>query len=250
MKRFLILVCLAVNLYTANAQTQIPSTEKLASLCKIWGFLKYYHPEVAKGKFNWDQQLMDRVNQLDTINNKEDLSNFYLRWINGLDEVKKCDKCDRLPKDAFTKNFDLQWINDSTLFTSKLIQELNYIKENINQGYNYYVEKDKFTNLPFFNHENTFNDSIYPSAPTRLLTLSRYWNIINYFYPYKYKTDQKWDSVLSEMIPIFINSDDTIQYQLSILKMTAKRCCKLPKNCPIACADAIWTEGGNLFKTG
>ena len=31
--------------------------EDLALLGKIWGFLKYYHPVVASGKYNWDFEL-------------------------------------------------------------------------------------------------------------------------------------------------------------------------------------------------
>src|SRR3546814_15876690 len=29
----------------------------LAVLGKIWGFLKYYHPAVARGEYNWDNEL-------------------------------------------------------------------------------------------------------------------------------------------------------------------------------------------------
>ena len=35
---------------TAIAQTN----QNLESLCKFWGFLKYYHPTVAEGKLDWD----------------------------------------------------------------------------------------------------------------------------------------------------------------------------------------------------
>jgi hypothetical protein len=205
-----------------SAQTQLNSNEKLASLCKIWGFLKYYHPEVAKGKFNWDQQLMDHMNQLDSLENKEDLSNFYLNWINDLGDVKKCSKCDRMPKYNFTKNLDFQWINDSDLFTGQLIQKLNYIKENRNQGTNYYVSSAKGGSNTIYMNENAYKDSIYPSMNMRLLSLFRYWNIINYFFPYKYKTNENWNNVLTEMIPVFENAKDTIAYNLAMMQVAAK----------------------------
>ena len=31
--------------------------ENLDLLGRVWGFLKYYHPEIAKGNFNWDYEL-------------------------------------------------------------------------------------------------------------------------------------------------------------------------------------------------
>jgi hypothetical protein len=37
---------------------ELVKVENLSSLCKIWGFLKYYHPNVAKGDFNFDEQLL------------------------------------------------------------------------------------------------------------------------------------------------------------------------------------------------
>ena len=31
--------------------------ENLTNLGLIWGFLKYYHPNIAKGNYNWDYEL-------------------------------------------------------------------------------------------------------------------------------------------------------------------------------------------------
>lgn len=36
------------------AQNELNEIEKLATTAKVWGFLKYYHPEVADGKKWWD----------------------------------------------------------------------------------------------------------------------------------------------------------------------------------------------------
>ncbi|MEJ0054647.1 MAG: hypothetical protein WDN75_02785 [Bacteroidota bacterium] len=32
--------------------------EDLALLGKVWGFLKYYHPKIAEGEYNWDYELL------------------------------------------------------------------------------------------------------------------------------------------------------------------------------------------------
>ncbi|MGC3977414.1 MAG: hypothetical protein QM751_03810 [Paludibacteraceae bacterium] len=29
------------------------NTSDLAVLCKVWGYLKYYHPAVVEGKYDW-----------------------------------------------------------------------------------------------------------------------------------------------------------------------------------------------------
>ncbi|HJY12929.1 MAG TPA: hypothetical protein VJ304_09090, partial [Flavobacterium sp.] len=46
-------------------QTKTSENEKLAATCKVWGFLKYYHPKVASGEVNWDQQLLDILPKID-----------------------------------------------------------------------------------------------------------------------------------------------------------------------------------------
>jgi C-terminal processing protease CtpA/Prc len=47
-------------------------------------------------------------------------------------------------------------------------------------------------------------------------------NIIEYFYPYKYLTDQNWDSVLKEMIPKIRNAKNQSEYQKTIKELVAK----------------------------
>lgn len=49
-KTLLLLVGLLFGL-TVHAQSDLlSSNQKLAATAKVWGFLKYYHPEVAQGK--------------------------------------------------------------------------------------------------------------------------------------------------------------------------------------------------------
>ncbi|RZK17277.1 MAG: hypothetical protein EOO43_13660, partial [Flavobacterium sp.] len=55
-----------------------------------------------------------------------------------------------------------------------------------------------------------------------MLGLFKYWNVIEYFFPYKYLTDQKWDSVLLEMISKFRDASNKMDYQLAIKELVAK----------------------------
>ncbi|MCS4301618.1 hypothetical protein [Chryseobacterium sp. BIGb0232] len=71
----------------------VSENQKLESLCRVWGFLKYYHPQVAKGNLNWDQQLFKKMNELERINDKAALNNLYSRWIESLGKVNECTEC-------------------------------------------------------------------------------------------------------------------------------------------------------------
>lgn len=43
------------------AQEEITEVERIEASSKVWGFLKYYHPKVSKGKFDWYQQLIEKI---------------------------------------------------------------------------------------------------------------------------------------------------------------------------------------------
>lgn len=196
--------------------------ENLTSLAKVWGFLKYYHPNVAKGDFNWDEQLIQIIPKVEKAKNKEELSGIYLEWISSLGVVKECKSCKSISKKQyFDKNFDLSWINNSGVFTTVLSQKLKYIEENRFQGENYYVTAFSGGNIKVRNEIN-YDDFEYPDQNHRLLSFFRYWNTIEYFFPYKYSTDQNWDFVLIEMIPRYKKANNALEYQLLMQETVVK----------------------------
>jgi carboxyl-terminal processing protease len=197
-------------------------TRNIATLCKVWGFLKYYHPEVAKGKIDWDKEFMIRVKTASALKSKEETSKFYLEWIESLGEVKKCRKCDNDIPDSLKKNFDLRFIDDTTLFDDILTKKLKYIQLNRNQDENYYAKPNKYSGFPDFSNEKPYIDSIFPSVELRLLGLARYWNCFQYFFPYKYLNGSDWNQVLPEMIPKFKYSVDELAYNFAMLELSAK----------------------------
>lgn len=215
---FILSVFISTNLIFG--QTEISETNKLASYAKIWGFLKYYHPEVAKGKFDWDKEFITQLPLVLKATDKESLSKVYSDWIEGLGNVEICKKCDS-NQNYFDKNFDLSWTQDSTIFTNDLSEKLKFIENNRNLDDNFYVSKGPVGNIKVIN-EPDYKGFDYPEEAYRLLGLFKYWNIVEYFFPYKYLTDQNWDSVLLEMIPKFQNALNKEQYQLAIKELIAK----------------------------
>lgn len=219
-KTFLLLILIIFSLNNLTAQQTISETEKLVSLGKIYGFLKYYHPEVGKGKFDWDKEFIKYLPKVLIATEKESLSQIYINWIESLGEVKKCKKCVST-QNYFDKNFDLSWTQSTTLFTSELSSKLKYIENNRNQGENFYASNERVGKIKITN-EPVYKDLEYPNEEYRLLGLFKYWNIIEYFYPYKYLTDQNWDSVLKEMIPKIRNTSSKSEYQSIIRELIAK----------------------------
>lgn len=206
--------------FTFSAQI-LSDTQKLESLCKVWGFLKYYHPRVAKGDFEWDQELVKKIDELENIKDRDQLNELYFNWINNLGKVDECKKCSKEDQEKvyFLKNFDLRWLNDQHLFTEKVSRQLFFIQNNRNLGSNHYVGKGG--KKVYFKNENSYG-SKFTSKQISLLELFRYWNLVEYFFPYKYLTDQKWNEVLKEMIPKFINVNNDESYHLTLAELVTK----------------------------
>ncbi|BEV04129.1 S41 family peptidase [Chryseobacterium gambrini] len=218
MRKFSLFIILFLNLHF-SAQT-LSENQKLESLCKVWGFLKYYHPNVAKGKFNWDQQLFQKIDELENINDKDQLNKLYSNWIESLGKIEVCKNClNDNDKVYFLKNFDLGWMDDQRIFSENVREKLKFIEHNRNIGENYYFGLNG--RKVYFRNENSYG-SKFTSKQIALLELCRYWNYAEYFFAYKYKTDQNWNDVLREMIPKFLAVDNDESYHLALAELVTK----------------------------
>ncbi|MBO9691790.1 S41 family peptidase [Chryseobacterium sp.] len=218
MRRFSLLFLLLLSL-KFSAQT-VTETQKLESLCRIWGFLKYYHPYVAKGNLNWDKQLFQKIDDLENIDNKEALNHFYSDWIKSLGEVSLCRDCPiKENKVYFLKNFDMSWMDNRLIFSNELSQQLHYIENNRNLSDNHYLGKSG--RKIYFKNEESYGSG-FTSRKVSLLELFRYWNYVEYFFPYKYETDQNWNDVISEMISKFLMIRDDENYHLVLAELVTK----------------------------
>lgn len=203
--------------FSSISQVKLTETKKLATTAKVWGFLKYYHPKVAKGRYNWDNHLFVILEKLETVNTKQALSNLFINWIDTLGTVSLFKRKDT--KNAFETNFNLNWLKDSTLFTPELTVRLQNIERYRVKEKQYYVHQTPVGNVVTSNEIN-YSNFKWTNKQLRLLELFRYWNTINYFFPYKYQTDENWDDVLLKMIPKFNNPSSEMDYHLAMLELT------------------------------
>lgn len=218
MRKYSLFIFLFLSL---NFSAQILSeTQRLESLCRVWGFLKYYHPHVAKGNLEWDQQLLRKIDELEHIDNKTALNHLYSQWIDSLGKIDPCPECSKKEdKVYFLQNFDLSWMDNSDIFTKDLSQKLHHVESNRNRGTHYYfgVGNRKI----YFRNEKSYGSG-FTSKATALLELFRYWNYIEYFFPYKYQTDQNWNDVLTEMVQKFLIINNTESYHLTLAELVSK----------------------------
>lgn len=222
MKRILLTIVILIFQYSHSKP--ITETQKLAATCKVWGFLKYYHPNVVDGSKNWDEQLFQILPKVEEAQSAEAFSSVLENWIVSLGEIKKQEVVKAAEKkEYFDKNFDLSWISKSDLFSKSLSKKLEFIKENRIQGKQFYVDFGRGDGMPLkFNNEIKYADFKWTDKNLRLLILFRYWNYVECFFPYKYQMDQNWDKVLIEFLPRIIAPESEKDFGLAIREISIK----------------------------
>jgi carboxyl-terminal processing protease len=162
--KFIVLIILFFNLQTGYTQggagTELKANKisNISSLCKVLGFLKYYHPNVAQGKYNWDEQLLITLSRVIKAKSKGQIFAICLAWIESLGAVKTCSsRINNEQKDYFNKNFDIFWIEQTRLFNDNLIKKLKCIEINRFQGKNYYLTGKRAGNIELRNQSKYDN---------------------------------------------------------------------------------------------
>jgi C-terminal processing protease CtpA/Prc len=189
--------------------------KNLNILGKVWGFVKYHHPEVAKSNFNMDAELF-RI--LPTVQ-ESDFKNQLFQWVNKFGKINE-EKAIELPELEIEPTTD--WIHDDKFLSPELVTILEKLEKCRKDNINHYLSFAPYVGNPIFENEESYPEMLMDDDGMRVLSLFRFWNMIEYFFPYKYMTDQNWDEALIELIPQMIKAEDGLTYKLAALDMIKK----------------------------
>jgi C-terminal processing protease CtpA/Prc len=196
-------------------------TENLFKLGKIWGFVKYYHPDIAKGNLNWDNELFRVLPNVLNATTGEQAEAAIRTWLQKTDMSNLTTK-----KASEDKNIKLKvrtdWFKDKSILNPVLSNMLIVIENSEKPKEHYYIDFMPSVGNPIFKNENTYNKLQFNDDGVKLLTLFRYWNMIEYFFPNRHLMDENWDSVLKSYIPKMIAADTELSYMLSLLEVIGK----------------------------
>ncbi len=194
--------------------------EDIKTIGLIWGFLKYYHPNIAKGEYNWDYELFRMMPEALKMKSSKERDAVLVKWIDRLGTFEVKSKQKEI-KNQIKMMPDLEWITNSGLST-ELVEKLQRVKMAERSSNNYYIGLTNGVGNPVFKNERSYSSMKYPDAGFRLLSLFRYWNIIQYYFPYKNLIGEDWKNVLTEFIPSFINAKNELEYKLAALELIGR----------------------------
>lgn len=188
--------------------------ENLNKAGKVWGFLKYYHPEILEGKFDWDYELIRILPEV--TDEHADVNHILLNQIDKLGTITP------RSTNEIKLSPDLNWINDIDYLGIELTGILKDVRNSARPPNNYYVDFVIGIGNPNFKNEKTYQNLDYDDDGIKLVGLFRYWNIIQYYFPYRNLIDENWDEVLKTFIPKIISADDELSYKLTLLELIGK----------------------------
>lgn len=207
----------------SNIHIENLNKDKIANLKVlglVWGFLKYYHPNIAKGEYNWDYELFRILPKILNSENKKERDKILKEWINKLGPFSKGEE-HKLTSEEIKLEPDLDWITNSK-FSKELSNTLIQIKNADRPNQHYYIDFVPNVGNPDFLNENPYPKMSYPDDGFRLLALYRYWNIIQYYFPYKNLIEEDWKNVLEEFIPKIIGANNKTEYTLCALELIGR----------------------------
>jgi len=192
--------------------------KNLTLLGQVWGFVKYHLPAVAKGDINMDAELFRVMPAVIKAQNYAEACAAIEQWVDKLGVPADCSDFHTFKDRDIAQKPDYGEIFDRSIVSASLADKLAAILKNRDFGKNYYVAMTGVGN-PDFTHELPYKNMDYPDNGFRLLCLFRYWNMIQYFYPYKHLIGQDWDKTLPDFIPRFIEAKDAEAYDLAAMAL-------------------------------
>ncbi|EIJ38364.1 periplasmic protease [Galbibacter orientalis DSM 19592] len=209
-------------LHKIVAQNNLEEETKVQQLCLVWGFLKYHHPEISKGKVDVDELFLKLYNQLNLVDKQEEVNTIFLNIINSYGDISNNTNNNSSERDRlnFFENEDYNWIENLN-FNKELTNKLLLIKNNYSNPKGYYASQSKLSKILNFDNEKIIEDFDFNSTPHRLLSLARFWNIINYYNVNKFLFDDDWNNVLNKFIKPFMDAKSKLDYDILKAKLVS-----------------------------
>ena len=197
--------------------------ENLATLGKLWGFLKYHHPALAAGKRHWDYDLFRFLPDILGAADRGAANAAMVKWVASLGEVPACTDCATLPAaGTILLQPDVAWIYSEAVLGADLSRALQNIYRNRPSGKQFFVSQVPNVRNPNFDMEPAYAGVRLPDPGFQLLGLYRYWNIIRYWAPNRDIIGEDWDKVLTEYIPKLALAKTGDDYKRQFLTLIAR----------------------------
>ena len=203
----------------ARQNLDAAAIDNLFLAAKVWGYLKYHHPLVASGCLDWDRELLDTLPEiLDAPDGKRG-QKIVTSWIGDIQSKKRCPEG---PAGERHLQPPTAWLGDADLLGKDLLRSLGSVARSPRSWQQHYVSLTAGVGNPVFESEADYADVDDFDWRYRLLALFRFWNVIEYWYPYRDVIGEDWDGVLREFIPRLYSAEGRDAYVLETVQLVSR----------------------------
>ena len=214
-----------------EAEPDAGRVQRLASLIRLWGTIRFFHPYVASRPIDWDSAFIKAVPLAENAASRDD----FVRAISGMlatlddletrvladDEpspVPAACPCREIIRSGFvgtgpSSAYYVDWENVPRR-TPYIMTLWNRIRVAIRTA------EPISANTDIGDADEPYTGDL-PAREYRLLGLARYWNAVHYFYGYP-DSLEAWDAALEDFIPQFEAAQTGRDYRLAIGRLAAR----------------------------
>jgi C-terminal processing protease CtpA/Prc len=207
--------------------------ERLASLIRLWGTIRFFHPYIASRQINWDSAFTTAVQATANAASKDDFVRGISEMLATLDDSETrvladdapeplpvtC-QCRQITRSGFpgagpstAGGYYVDWENVPR--RAPYVMTLwNGIRVAIRTA------EPVSANSDVREADDPYAGDL-PATEYRLLALARYWNAIHYFYGYP-DSLEAWDAALEAFIPQFEAAQTGRDYRFTIGQLAAR----------------------------
>ncbi len=202
----------------------------LATLAKVWGFLKYHHTAVIEGTRHWDYELFRVMPRVLAAPDAAAANTAIGEWAVRLGSPRSCATCATLVERDLRLSPDVDWIRDAEALGKDLSETLQLAYGRRPTGNaQFYAAKEAGVGNPVFDNELNYAALRHPDSGFQLLALFRFWNMMQYFNPNRdimgddpSQASAYWNGVLTESMRSFALALNRLEYQRALLRFIAK----------------------------
>lgn len=87
--------------FALHSQTKVSDVQKDKQIGLVWGLMKYHHPEISEGKYNWDGVFLELMANGEKIETQEKINIFLLDFVKKYNTKKRVLKNENLIIQSF-----------------------------------------------------------------------------------------------------------------------------------------------------
>ena len=197
--------------------------ESLYKLAKVWGYVKYRHPDIVAGQIDWDAELFRVMPDLLAAQTADEANAVLAAWLDSFPfedaPAGQADTWLAMQGEYGTATADLAWTDDASFLGAEVCRYLQRLSCTFASDWSNGYAATGPAGLDFTHEKNIPLDPA--DDGVKLLAAFRFWNAYEYFSPHVDITRIDWDDALLQSIDDMLAAGTWREYMLALGALTA-----------------------------